>query len=384
MQKLTTRLADGREILWFDEPGRAPRDPAALVDQRDMPPVEPASELRYDALLGEWVTIAAHRQNRTYKPPADQCPLCPSRDGRHTEVPAPDYDVVAFENRFPSFGSAPGAPPPAVTGDDPVAAAGRCEVVCFTSDHTTPFARLSPERVRLVLEVWAERTAELGARPGVRYVFPFENRGADIGVTLAHPHGQIYAYPYVPPFPQRMLAQVAAHREATGENLFDSLLAAERAGERVVVAGEHWTAFVPTAARWPVEVHLYPHRPTPDLPALDEAQRAEFGLIYLDVLRRLDALYDDELPYVAAWQQAPVREADGRLDARLHLRVHSIRRAPGKIKYLAGSETGAGAFISDVLPEAAAARLRDLGPGAADGGVGRGGMPGGTSPEPGR
>lgn len=381
MHKLATRLADGREILWFDGPGHPPHDPAELVDLRDMPPVEPVSELRHDALLDEWVTIAAHRQERTYQPPADRCPLCPSRDGRLTEVPAPDYDVVAFENRFPSFGSAPGSPPPRLTGDDPVAAAGRCEVVCFTPDHGTPFARLSPERVRLVLEVWADRTAELGARPGVRYVFPFENRGADIGVTLAHPHGQIYAYPYVPPFPQRMLAHVAAHREATGENLFDVRLAAERAGERVVVAGEHWTAFVPAAARWPVEVHLYPHRPTPDLPALDEAQRAEFAPVYLDVLRRLDALYDDELPYVAAWQQAPVREADGRADARLHLRIHSIRRAPGRIKYLAGSETGAGAFVSDVRPEAAAARLRALGP---DRGVGSAGVPAATSPEPGR
>ncbi|MBP2369423.1 UDPglucose--hexose-1-phosphate uridylyltransferase [Pseudonocardia parietis] len=360
VRKLSTRMADGREILWFDGPGHPPRDPADLVDRRDLPAVTPASQLRYDALAGEWVTIAAHRQDRTYQPPADQCPLCPSRDGRLTEIPAPGYEVVAFENRFPSFGSAPGAPPPETGPDAPVAAAGRCEVVCFTDDHATPFSRLPPERVRLVLEAWADRTADLGARPGVRYVFPFENRGAEIGVTLSHPHGQIYAYPYVPPFPQRMLAHVAAHRAATGENLFDVALAAERAGERVVVAGEHWTAFVPEAARWPVEVHLYPHRPTPDLPALDEEQRAEFPRIYLDVLRRLDALYDDELPYVAGWNQAPVRESDGRADARLHLRLHSIRRAPGKIKYLAGSESGAGAFISDVLPEAVAARLRGL------------------------
>ncbi|WP_435829267.1 galactose-1-phosphate uridylyltransferase, partial [Pseudonocardia alni] len=223
VQKLTTRMADGREIIWFDGPDHAPRDPAGLVDARDLPRVVPASQLRYDALAGEWVTIAAHRQDRTYKPPADQCPLCPSRDGRHTEVPSPEYGVVAFENRFPSFGSAPGAPLPE-PGAVPQAASGRCEVVCFTDDHDTPFSRLTPDRARLVLEAWADRTAELGARPGVRYVFPFENRGAEIGVTLSHPHGQIYAYPYVPPFPQRMLAHVAAHREATGENLFDTQL----------------------------------------------------------------------------------------------------------------------------------------------------------------
>lgn len=367
MKKTSTRLADGREILWFDERDDTVRDPSTTHDTRDLPRVVPASQLRYDAPAGEWVTIAAHRQDRTYQPPADQCPLCPSRDGRATEVPAPDYDVVAFENRFPAFGSEPGSGgwgnrPPDVSGPEPVAAAGRCEVVCFTSDHTRSFGELTPERVRTVLEVWADRTAELGARPGVRYVFPFENRGREIGVTLAHPHGQVYAYPYVPPFPQRMLAHTRAHLERTGENLLDAELAAERADERVVVAGEHWTAFVPRAARWPVEVHLYPNRPTADLPALDEAQRAEFGPVYLDLLGRLDALYDDQLPYVAAWQQAPVRPEDGRDLARLHLRVHTVRRAPGKIKYLAGSETGAGAFVSDVLPEAVAERLRALGP----------------------
>lgn len=369
MKKTSTRLADGREILWYDEDDGAVRTAETTHDTRDLPRVVPASQLRYDALAGEWITIAAHRQDRTYQPPADQCPLCPSRDGRATEVPAPTYDVVAFENRFPSFGSPsadgygqPGDPPPDVSGPDPVPEAGRCEVVCFTSDHDRSFGKLTPERVRTVLEVWADRTAELGARPGVRYVFPFENRGAEIGVTLAHPHGQIYAYPYVPPFPQRMLAHAAEYLEHTGENLFDAGLAEERAGERVVVAGEHWTAFVPRAARWPVEVHLYPNRPTTDLPALDEAQRAEFPAVYLELLRRLDALYDDELPYVAAWQQAPVRAEDGRDLARLHLRVHTVRRAPGKIKYLAGSETGAGAFISDVMPEAVAARLRELAP----------------------
>ncbi len=360
MKKTSTRLADGREILWFDESDDVVRDESTVHDTRDLPRVVPASQLRYDELLGEWVTIAAHRQDRTYQPPDDQCPLCPSRDGRTTEVPAPDYDVVVFENRFPSFGSEPGTAPPVPVDDEPLAAAGRCEVVCFTSDHHRSFGELTPERVRTVLECWIDRTAELGARPGVRYVFPFENRGAEIGVTLAHPHGQIYAYPYVPPLPETMLAAVRRHREATGENLFDQRLAQERAGERVVVAGEQWTAFVPRAARWPVEVHLYPNRPTPDLPALDDAQRAGFGPVYLDLLARLDALYDEPLPYVAAWQQAPVRAEDGRDDARLHLRLHTVRRAPNKIKYLAGSETGAGAFISDVLPEAVAERLRSI------------------------
>ncbi|MFC5995813.1 galactose-1-phosphate uridylyltransferase [Pseudonocardia hispaniensis] len=345
MKRTEGVLSDGRRIIWFDESDDAARD---AVDRRGLPRLVSASQLRFDPLLGEWVAIATHRQDRTFLPPAEECPLCPTVAGRHSEIPTSDYDVVVFENRFPAFGGAD-------------AAGGRCEVVCFTSDHSSSFGALSPARVRLVVDVWADRTAELGELPGVRYVFPFENRGAEIGVTVPHPHGQIYAYPYVPPLPARMLAMARAHAEATGRNLFADVLSAEReAGERVVLAGRYWTAFVPRAARWPVEVHLYPNRRVPDLAALQDAERDEFADLYLDVLGRLDALYDAALPYVAAWQQAPARpDRDGDRElAHLHLRVFSIRRAPDRLKYLAGSESGAGAFISDVLPEAVAQRLR--------------------------
>ncbi|WP_028931796.1 galactose-1-phosphate uridylyltransferase [Pseudonocardia asaccharolytica] len=345
MKRTEGVLSDGRRIIWFDESDDAVRDG---IDRRPLPRVALASQLRFDPLLGEWTAIATHRQDRTFLPSAAECPLCPTIPGRHTEIPTPDYDVVVFENRFSAFGGGPDA-------------RGRCEIVCFTSDHSSSFGALTPARARLVVDVWADRTAQLGELPGVRHVFPFENRGADIGVTLHHPHGQIYAYPYVSPLPARMLAMARTHAAATGRNLFADVLAAEReAGERVVLAGRYWTAFVPRAARWPVEVHLYPHRRMPDLPALRYAERDEFAELYLDLLGRLDALYDDPLPYVAAWQQAPARpDSDGDRDlSHLHLRVFSIRRAPGKLKYLAGSESGAGAFINDVLPEAVAQRLR--------------------------
>jgi UDPglucose--hexose-1-phosphate uridylyltransferase len=137
------------------------------------------------------------------------------------------------------------------------------------------------------------------------------------------------------------------------------LAAEQESGERVVVRGEHWTAFVPFAARWPLEVHLYPHRQVPDLPSLTDAERAELAGVYLDVLRRMEAVFDDTLPYVAAWHQAPVR-IDRDL-AYLHLQVFSIRRAAGKLKYLAGSEAAMGAFLHDVSPETAAKMLRDAG-----------------------
>jgi UDPglucose--hexose-1-phosphate uridylyltransferase len=332
VRRTAARLADGREIIYFDHDGAAPR---VLDDPRELPPRPTGSELRYDPLVDEWVAIASHRQTRTHLPATADCPLCPSRDGRHTEIPSADYDVVVFENRFPALAGP----------------SGRCEVVCFTSDHTASFASLTPAHARLVIDAWADRTAELGALPGVEQVYCFENRGEEIGVTLHHPHGQVYAYPFITPRTRQMLGVVRAR-----PGVFASVLEAERAGPRVVCSSEHWTAFVPEAARWPVEVRVFPHRKVPDLPALDAAERDDLAGVYLDVLRRMDRLYGAPLPYIAAWHQAPAR-ADREL-WWLHLQLFSIRRAPGRLKYLAGTEAGMGAFSNDVLPEGIAARLR--------------------------
>ncbi|MEU6946800.1 galactose-1-phosphate uridylyltransferase [Streptomyces sp. NPDC046316] len=344
MKKTVTTLADGRELIYYDARDDAVRD---AVDSRPLDPVSSASEIRYDALLGDSVAIASHRQGRTYHPPADECPLCPSRDGRRSEIPAPDYDVAVFENRFPSL-----------AGEN-----GRCEVVCFTSDHDASFADLTPERVALVLDAWTDRTAELAERPGVEQVYCFENRGAEIGVTLGHPHGQIYAFPYVTPRTALMRRQAAEHRARTGRNLFDDVVARERADEvRVVLESEHWIAFVPYAAHWPYEVHLHPTRRVPDLRALDEGARTAFPQIYLELLRRFDRIFgpgEPPTPYIAAWHQAPFTGAD-REEFGLHLELFTVRRAPGRLKYLAGTESGMGAFMNDVPPEAAAERLREV------------------------
>jgi UDPglucose--hexose-1-phosphate uridylyltransferase len=285
-----------------------------------------------------------------------------------SEIPAPDYDVVVFENRFPSLSmrttDSIGPIDPVVDGEALFArrpGIGRCEVVCFTADHSASFATLAPHRVRTVVEAWADRTAELSALDGVRQVFCFENRGQEIGVTLHHPHGQIYAYPFVPPRGQSLLRQAAAHRSGTGGNLLRDVLDAERrAGTRVVLSGEHWTGYVPAAARWPVEVHLAPHRDVPDLAALDDAERDELSHVYLELLRRADRYFDgvSALPYIAGWHQAPV--GDDRELGRLHLQLFSILRAPGKLKYLAGSESGMGAWVNDATPERIAARLREV------------------------
>jgi UDPglucose--hexose-1-phosphate uridylyltransferase len=235
-------------------------------------------------------------------------------------------------------------------------------VVCFTADHDGSFAALSPQRARTVVEAWADRTAALGAMDGIEQVYCFENRGEEIGVTLHHPHGQIYGFPFLTPRTATMLDQARRYAGQTQRNLFDDLVAGEiAAGTRIVTRNEHWTAFVPAAARWPFEVQMFPARRVPDIPALGDAERAAFCDIYLDVLHRLDGLFGVPLPYIAAWHQAPGRDELARREFGLHLQVLSVRRAPGKLKYLAGTESGMGVWINDVLPEEAAQRLREAG-----------------------
>ena len=361
MKRSVSHLADGREIIYFDDTPNAPERTAK--DTRDLPEQAPHSVIRRDPLTDEWVAIASHRQTRTYKPPPDLCPLCPSSPGRPTEIPESDYDVVVFENRFPSFAQSVPDTEPTVPGMPMVRMApgqGRCDVVCFTSNHNQSFGELSPSRVRTVVDVWADRTVEFGKLPGVQQVFPFENRGEEIGVTLSHPHGQIYGYPFVTPKTERMLTTARAYLAEHGRPVLGDVLAAERAaGTRVVASGEHWTAFVPAAARWPVEVHVVPHRQVPDIPALSEAERDDFADLYLRVLHQLDALYGRPLPYIAAWHQAPVR-TDRDL-AWLHLEVFSVLRTKDKLKYLAGSESGMAVWINDATPEQIAERLRAAG-----------------------
>lgn len=353
-------LADGREAIFFADANAIAPEPAP--DARALDPRGEPGQLRYDRLTGDWVAVAAHRQSRTYLPPKEECPLCPSTQGRHSEIPAEDFHVVVFENRFPSLGPDLGRIPAAAPVQVPAPAYGRCEVVVFTPDHEGSFASLDDARARTVIDAWAQRTAALSAMEGIAQVFPFENRGQDIGVTLHHPHGQIYAYPYLTPTATKMAAQAVAHLEKTGRTLMGDILDFERKeGTRMVAAGEHFSVFVPFAARWPLEAHLVPHRHVPDFAALNEAEKDELAVMYRDLLRGFDALYETPTPYISAWHQAPVAGKE-REASRLHLQLTSPRRAADKLKFLAGSEAAMGAFINDVPAEQTAARLREVMP----------------------
>ncbi len=364
--KRTARLADGRELIYFDDPDTT-LGATRAVDTRDLDPRPATATMRQDILTGDWISVAAARQNRAFLPPAELDPLAPQTPTNPSEIPS-QYDVAVFENRSPSFGPALAA----ATGDAPKAAdpprgiedlehlglgrtrtsVGRCEVVCFSPDRTGSFGTQTVTRARTVIEAWADRTAALSALPGVQQVFPFENRGEAIGVTLQHPHGQIYSYPYITPRTTRLLDSV----DRTAPDLFARILEFEQAGPRVLLRGEHWTAFVPFAARWPIEVHALPHRQVADFAELSAEERDELAPFYLRLLRGIDTLYDTPTPYIAAWHQAPVHA--GRDTVRLNLQITSPRRAADKLKYLAGSEAAMGAWIGDIPPEDAAERLR--------------------------
>ena len=389
-----TTLSDGREFFYLDdEPdyvsGKKTRQ---LVDPRDLPyrfaphldadgndvPYA-APQMRRDPLTGDWIPMATARMNRpitigpgataTGNPLAARKPGDPYQDG---EVPDTDYDVVVFENRFPSMVQVPGVPNETVDVDgSPLwlqrPASGRCEVICFDpNEHGLP-ADLPVERLRTVVEAWAFRTAELSAIDGLEQVYVFENHGQEIGVSLAHPHGQIYAYPFIAPKLEQELKHTEAYHERTGGNLLADIMRAEiDAGERVIMRNGSWVAYVPAAARWPLEVQVQPLRDVRTLDELNDQERWDLAQMYSQLLKRGNMFFDTgdgkgmDLPYIAAWHQAPVHDPRGE-HYRLNLQFFSFRRAANKIKYLAGSESGMAAWVSDTTPELIAQRFHELG-----------------------
>jgi UDPglucose--hexose-1-phosphate uridylyltransferase len=310
----------------------------------------PNAHLRWHPLRGEWVAYAGHRQHRTFLPPAAYNPLAVSTDPQHpTEVPVGPWEVAVFENLFPTFAMSAHDPP---SLDVPTGAArGVCEVVVFTQDANASLGALPLRHLELIVDVWADRYEHLGALPDVAYVFPFENRGVEVGVTLHHPHGQIYAYPFVPPVPARELAQQRAHLALHGRGLVEELVAHEvGAAIRLIYNGPHVAAFMPICARYSYEVWIAPYRPAPSFAAMTPDERRDFARALKTVLLKYDGLWNVPFPYILAFHQAPTDGAEYP-EAHLHAEIYPAYRMQGRLKYLAGSEIGAGVFTSDTLPE---------------------------------
>jgi len=352
--RIDGKLFDGRDIFYFDD------ESSALPTTRKSDMREPADrpqtgQLRYDALTSEWITVAAHRQQRAFLPPAHSCPLCPTTNGNLSELPD-NFDVAVFENKGPAFG------PEANLIDLPngqrfgfaTTSFGRCEVVVFSPAHSGSLGEMPVERVETVIKAWMNRTAELQQIKGVVQVFPFENRGEEIGVTLHHPHGQIYAYPFITPKTEKLIQSVRSFKG----DFFEELIRFEKAGNRTIIETDNFLAFVPFAARWPMETHPLPKRNIQDLSELTDAEADDLAAFYKRLLQGVDKLYQTPTPYIAAWHQAP--KIPNRDWIRLMLQITSPRRGEDKLKFLAGSEAAMGAFVGDIAPEETAKRLREV------------------------
>jgi UDPglucose--hexose-1-phosphate uridylyltransferase len=316
-------------------------------------------DLRFNELRDEEVVYAVDRQERTFLPPAEHCPLCPTRpSGEPTEISMPAFEIAVFENRFPAFEAPNGA----------------AEVVVYTDAHEGSLGTLAPERAQALMWVWRQRYEELGARKDVEYVYIFENRGVEVGVTLHHPHGQIYGYPFLPPVPK---LELAADKRLGGCALCELCERELKDGRRVVYENEAVVVYVPWAARWAYEAHVVMRAHRSSLTECEPAELDALAEALQRLVRGYDGLFGRPFPYVMAVHQAPTGGAsagDGRArgtdrgtdrgtaattgGGHLHVEFYPPLRTATKLKYLAGSEQGAGTFISDTLPEESAGSLR--------------------------
>jgi len=313
------------------------------------------AELRWNPLLRTWVIMSSHRQNRPLLESDISCPFCPESG----KVPA-DFDVYAYDNDFPSLELNP--PEPDVAGDDliPVRPAfGKCEVTLYSPKHDVTLPQLPLEHVMKLVEHWEERYRALGSIEGIEYVFIFENRGEAVGVTMHHPHGQIYAYPFLPLRIKTELDSAHEHWNQTGGCLFCDLLRHERDdGRRMVYESEGFSIFVPPFAEFPFQVYIMPELHTSSLSAMSEGERHGLAKAIKSITGAYDALFGIPFPYMMCMHQVPT---DGGQYPyyHFHIEFYPPLRDRDKLKFNASSETGAWATINDTRPEEKAAQLRE-------------------------
>jgi len=280
-----------------------------------------------------------------------------------TEVPAEDYDIVVFENKFPSLKEEL----PRITGTGSKffkygKAQGICEVVLFTSNHDGIMSEKPLSRYVKLVKVWRDRYQELGDKDFIDYVFIFENKGEEVGVTLHHPHGQIYAFPFIPPIIEQELDSSKEYLEKEGKCLFCKTLEEEKEdGRRIIVSNDSFTALVPFAAGYSYEVHIYTNKHLPSFNDFTEKEEIDLAAILKTLMMKFDNLFGFVLPYIMAIHQQPTN-GTGKEYSHFHIEFYPPYRTKDKLKYLAGSELGVGAFSNDSLPEEKAQELRNTPP----------------------
>ncbi|UTW54782.1 hypothetical protein [Kordiimonas sp. SCSIO 12610] len=333
---------DGRNLYLY---GYQPHQPI-LIEGEQLSKAT-GSELRRHPLRGDWSVYAEKRQNRTFKPSMAENPLAPSKEGHPlTEIPFSDFELAVFENRFPSFYKE--ADPPLATTLEKHSATGTCEVIVYSPEPTGSLATLGQTKRRLLLEAWIDRYISLYDQ-GNAYILPFENRGEEVGVTLHHPHGQIYGFPVVPT-PQATAATAF-------ENGYDLAKEVKSWPELQIEAAGGIRAYAPAFARFPYEVWISADDAVSGPWAFNNEQADGFCHLLGSITAKYDAFFGQTTPYMLSLHASPYGQ-DNRF--QFTAQFYPILRAPGRLKYLAAVEQATGIFTVDVMPEQTAKKLRDI------------------------
>lgn len=341
--------ADGRELFLYGYGAPSEQNPINEPHGGSQLPSAGSSHMRWHPLRGEWVVYAAQRQARTFLPQADDCPLCVSSNGRLSEIPFEDFEIAVFENRFPAFSDV--ASLVDLAGVKTGAATGRCEVIVYSPRHDASMAMLDDERLALLIQVWGARVRAM-REDGLVCILPFENRGEEIGVTLHHPHGQIYGFSFIP-------AQLHKSADAQSSSPVIANLISDLEDGLIIQSRKTALSFVPPFAMYPYELWITPRQRVASPEYLDAEQCMDMAHCLGDAMRRLDGLFGIPMPYILTVHCAPKGYEDS---FHMTIEIRPFRRDVGKLKFLAGVEQGAGVFLVDVLPEAAAEKLRGIMP----------------------
>lgn len=311
------------------------------------------NELRWDPSLEKWVIVASRCQKRPLLP--TYCPFCPGAK----EIPR-RFDVMTLPNKFPSLSPKETAPKHRSMGLYRKAAAkGICEVIVYCPQHQKSLAKQPLKQIVKLIDLWKKRYKILGRKKFIKYVFIFENKGKEIGITLTHPHGQIYAFPFIPPIIQTELDAGKRYKKKHKRCLFCSILKRELKDKRIVYCNDNFVAFVPFYASWPYEVHLYSRRHFGSLSDLTDNEKLALAEALKVMIQKYNRLFGFELPYTMVLHQTPTDEKNYS-HYHFHIEFYPLHRAKDKLKYRAGVETGAGVFINPCSPEEKAEELRNL------------------------
>jgi UDPglucose--hexose-1-phosphate uridylyltransferase len=354
MNKVILKKPDGRDLFLYST---RPIPPGIQATSPEKAPLLGHPHMRWHPLREEWVIYAAHRQNRTFLPPKDYSPLLVTTNPQFpTEMPAGDYEAAVFENLFPSLNVQSTECPNLEVPTRP--AFGRCEVVVFTQDPDTSLGHLTLSRIKLIVDIWAERTDQLLKVKGIEYVLPFENRGVEMGVTLHHPHGQIYAYPFIPPVQQVAFRAMQDHFSKKKKTLLESILESElKHKSRIITETKHHLTFIPVFARYPYETWIVPKRKVGFLFEMTEDEKKDLAVTLKTTLMKFDGLWERPFPYLLTINQGI---KNGNEFNHLYFQFYPPYRTKDKLKYLAGTELGAGIFVNDSLPEDKAKELAEV------------------------